>query len=44
MNGVFPSVLKTAKVVPIFNKDSELDNSNYFPVFLGKLLYKRYFP
>ena len=36
MTGVFPSVLKTTKVVPIFNKD--------FPVFLGKLLYKRYSP
>ena len=27
--GVFPSVLKTAKVVPIFKKDPKLDYSNY---------------
>ena len=29
MTGVFPSVLKTAKVVPIFKKDSKLNCSNY---------------
>ena len=29
MPGVFPSVLKTAKVVPVFKKDSKLDYSNY---------------
>ena len=29
MTGVFSSVLKTAKVVPVFKKDSELDYSNY---------------
>ena len=34
MTGVFPSVLKTAKVVPIFKKDSKLDYSNYHPVSL----------
>ena len=28
MTGVFPSVLKTAKVVPVFKKDSKLDYSN----------------
>ena len=28
MTGVFPSVLKTAKVVPVFKKDSKLDCSN----------------
>ena len=28
-SGVFPSVLKTAKVIPIFKKDSKLDYSNY---------------
>ena len=47
--GVFPSVLKTAKVVPIFKKDSKLDYSNYRPIsllsiiekILEKLIYKR---
>ena len=34
MNGVFPSVLKRAKVAPIFIKDSKLDYSNYGPIFL----------
>ena len=29
MTGVFPSVLKTAKVAPVFKKDSKLDYSNY---------------
>ena len=28
MTGVFPLVLKTAKVVPVFKKDSKLDCSN----------------
>ena len=32
--GVFPSVLKTAKVIAIFKKDSKLDYSNYHPVSL----------
>ena len=32
--GVFPSVLKTAKVVPIFKKNSKLDYSNYGPISL----------
>ena len=49
MTGVFPSVLKTAKVVPVFKKDSKLDYSNYRPIsllsnfekILGKLMYKR---
>ena len=49
MNGVFPSVLKTAKVVPVFKKDSKLDYSNYHPIsllsniekILEKLIYKR---
>ena len=31
---VFPSVLKTAKVVPVFKKDSKLDYSNYRPISL----------
>ena len=34
MIGVFPSVLKTAKVAPIFKKDSKLDYSNYHPLSL----------
>ena len=29
MTGVLPSVLKTAKVVPVLKKDSKLDYSNY---------------
>ena len=29
MTGVFPSVLKTAKVGPVFKKDSKLNYSNY---------------
>ena len=38
MTGVFPSVLKTAKVVPVFKKDSKLDYSNYCPLsFLSSL-------
>ena len=49
MTGVFPSVLKNAKVVPLFKKDSELNYSNYCPISLlsniekipEKLLYKR---
>ena len=34
MTGVFPSVLKTAKVVPVFKKYSKLDYSNYCPISL----------
>ena len=34
MVGVFPSILKTAKVVPVFKKDSKLDYSNYRPISL----------
>ena len=34
MTGVFPSVLKTAEVVPVFKKDSKLDYSNYRPISL----------
>ena len=34
MTGVFPSVLKIAKVVPVLKKDSELDYSNYCPISL----------
>ena len=34
MTGVFPSVLQTAKVVPVFKKDSKLDYSDYRPISL----------
>ena len=34
MTGTFPSVLKTAKVVPVFKKDSKLDYSTYRPISL----------
>ena len=49
MTGIFPSVLKIAKAVPVFKKDSKLDYSNYRPItllsniekILEKLMYKR---
>ena len=49
MTGVFPFVLKTANVVPVFKKDSKLDYSNYRPIsilsnieqVLEKPMYKR---
>ena len=49
MTGIFPSVLKTAKVVLVFKKDSKLDYSNYRPISLlsniekirEKCMYKR---
>ena len=49
LTGVFPSVLKTAKVAPVFKKDSKLDYSNYRPIsllsniekILEKFMYKR---
>ena len=49
MTGVFSSVFKTVKVVPVFKKDSKLDYSNYPPIsllsniekMLEKLMYKR---
>ena len=34
MASVFPSILKTAKVVLIFKKDSKLDYSNYCQISL----------
>ena len=48
MTGIFPSVLKIAKVLPVFNKDSKLDYSNSRPIYLlsniekilEKLMYK----
>ena len=49
MAGLFSSVLKTAKVVPVFRKDSKLDFSNYRPIsllsntekILEKLMFRR---
>ena len=49
MTGVSPSVLKTAKVVPVFKKYSKLNYSNYRPIsllsnienILEKLMHKR---
>ena len=49
---VFPSVLKTTKVVPIFKKDSKLNYNNYHPIsllsniekILEKPMYKRLNP
>ena len=48
-SGSFPSILKTAQVVPVFKKDSKLDCCNYRPIsllsnvekILEKLMYKR---
>ena len=40
LTGVFPSVLKTAKAVPVFKKYSKLDYSNYRPISLLKMLKK----
>ena len=48
-SGVFPSLLKTAKFIPVHKKDSKLDFSNYCPIsllsniekFLERLMYKR---
>ena len=48
MTEVFPSVLTTPKVVPVFKKDSKLYCSNYRPIsllsnvekILEKLMYK----
>ena len=48
MTGVFPSVFKTAKAVPVFKKDSKLHYSNIVNLsaqniekLLEKLMYKR---
>ena len=51
MTGVFPSVFKTAKVVPVFKEDSKLNYSNYRPIsllsniekILEKLLLKKWY-
>ena len=49
MTGVFSSVLKTAKVVPVFKEDSKSNYRNYRPIsllsniekMLEKFMYKR---
>ena len=33
-HGVFPSILKSGKVIPTFKKESKLKCSNYLPIFL----------
>ena len=51
MTRVSPSVLKIAKVVPVFKKDLKLDYSNYPPIsllssiekILEKLMYNRFY-
>ena len=42
-SGVFPSILKTAKVIPVHKKDSKLDFSNYYKILeiLKFLMYNR---
>ena len=42
MTGIFPSVLKIAKVVPVFKKDSKLDYSNYRPISPCYQILKKY--
>ena len=47
--GVFPAILKTAKVIPIHKKNSNLEVSNYRPIsllcnidkFFEKLMHRR---
>ena len=48
-SGIFPSILKTAKVIPIHKNNSKLDFSNYCPIsllsniekILERLMYNR---
>ena len=40
VTGVFPSILRTVKVVPVFKKDSKLDYSNYHSIFLSSNIEK----
>ena len=40
ITGVFLPVLKTAKVVPVFTKESKLGCSNYRPIFLSSKIEK----
>jgi hypothetical protein len=49
-NGVYPSILKHAKVIPIFKSGDETGNGNYRPISLlsnsnrifEKVMYKRF--
>ena len=48
-SGIFPSILKTAKVITVHTKDSKIDFSNYRPIsllsniekILERLMYNR---
>ena len=40
VTGIFLPVLKTAKVLPVFKKDSKLDYSNYRPISLLSIIEK----
>ena len=42
VTGIFLSVLKTAKVIPVFKKDSKLDYSYYGPTPCYQIL-RKYF-
>ena len=42
MTGGFPFVLKTAKAVPVFKRDSKLDYINYHPLSLLSSIEKKY--
>ena len=43
MTGVFPFVQKTTEVVLVFKTDSKLDYSNYHPISIEKLIYRRFY-
>ena len=40
--GIFPDILKTAKVIPLHKKDSKLDHINYRPISLLSVFSKIY--